>query len=184
MTLRQTLRTGSLILGTLLGCARAQEPLPPAEEALLVVDSTGGALEVIPVQSPGTSTSIPLGAVGATPNGVSALNGWALVPLGAADGVAVIDLQSRRLIRTIQLAPNSGATGSAIVDDSIAYVANPGLNSVTRLNYLTGDTTTSIPVGRYPQARFVATRFRRDGTRYVADGELTLRGVTRPVWPT
>ena len=36
-------------------------------------------------------------------------------------------------------------------------------------------------VGRYPQARFVATKFRRTGTGYVADGELTLRGVTRPV---
>jgi len=36
-------------------------------------------------------------------------------------------------------------------------------------------------VERYPQARFVATKFRKAGTRYVADGDLTLRGVTRPV---
>lgn len=36
-------------------------------------------------------------------------------------------------------------------------------------------------VERYPQARFVATKFRKVGAGYVADGELTLRGVTRPV---
>lgn len=33
---------------------------------------------------------------------------------------------------------------------------------------------------RHPQAKFHATRFRRDGKRWRADGELTLRGVTKP----
>jgi polyisoprenoid-binding protein YceI len=36
-------------------------------------------------------------------------------------------------------------------------------------------------VGKYPQARFVATKFRRVASGFVADGQLTLRGVTRPV---
>ncbi len=177
MTLRRTLPIGLLVLGTLLACARAQEPLPPAEEALLVVDSTGAALEVVPVQSPTTSTVIPLGAVNATPNGVSAQNGWALVPLGAADAVAVIDLQTRTLVRTIQLAANSGATGSAIVDDSIAYVANPGLNTVTRINYLTGDTTTSVPVGHHPQVA-IYTR----GRVFVLNGNLPATIPPAPSW--
>lgn len=35
--------------------------------------------------------------------------------------------------------------------------------------------------GKYPQARFVATKFRRVASGFVADGQLTLRGVTRPV---
>lgn len=35
-------------------------------------------------------------------------------------------------------------------------------------------------IERHPQASFHATRFRRDGKRWRADGELTLRGVTRP----
>jgi hypothetical protein len=177
MTLRRTLFTGSLVVGTLLACARAQEPLPPAEEALLVVDSTVPALEVIPVQSPASATVVPLGAVNATPGTVTALNGRALVPLGAADAVAVIDLQTRTLIRTIQLAPGSGATGAAIVDDSIAYVANPGLNTVTRVNYLTGDTTTSIAVGRYPQAA-VYTR----GRVFVLNGNLPAGAPPGPSW--
>lgn len=177
MTLRRTLLHGSLVLGTLLACARAQEPLPPAEEALLVVDSTAPALEVIPVQSPASAVVVPLGAINATPGSLSALNGWALVPLGAADAVAVVDLQTRTLVRTIPLAPGSGATGAAIVDDSIAYVANPGLNTVTRINYLTGDTTTSIGVGRYPQAA-VYTR----GRLFVLNGNLPLGVPPGPSW--
>lgn len=37
-------------------------------------------------------------------------------------------------------------------------------------------------VAKFPQARFVATRFRALGAnRYAADGTLTLRGVSRPV---
>ena len=37
-------------------------------------------------------------------------------------------------------------------------------------------------VARFPQARYVATKFRSlGGARYAADGTLTLRGVSRPV---
>jgi polyisoprenoid-binding protein YceI len=36
-------------------------------------------------------------------------------------------------------------------------------------------------VAKYPQAHFVTTAFHRDGARVVADGKLTLRGVTRPM---
>ena len=39
-----------------------------------------------------------------------------------------------------------------------------------------------LHVAKYPQARYVATRFRAlGGNRYAADGQLTLRGVSRPV---
>lgn len=36
-------------------------------------------------------------------------------------------------------------------------------------------------VASAPQARYVATRFRSDGDGFIADGDLTLHGVTRPV---
>lgn len=37
-------------------------------------------------------------------------------------------------------------------------------------------------VARFPQARYVATKFRAlGGNRYAADGQLTLRGATKPV---
>lgn len=38
-----------------------------------------------------------------------------------------------------------------------------------------------LHVAKYPEASFVATKFRRTAQGYVADGQLTLRGVTRPV---
>lgn len=34
---------------------------------------------------------------------------------------------------------------------------------------------------KFPSARFVSTGFRRNGSQVIADGNLTLRGVTRPV---
>src|SRR3989442_1131077 len=81
-----------------------------------------------------------------------------LVPLGSADSVAVINNAGLcttglcvRPVVVFPLARGSGATGVAVQDDSIAWVANPGLNTVTRINYLTGDTT-SRPVGVFPRA--------------------------------
>jgi hypothetical protein len=66
-----------------------------------------------------------------------------------------------------------------VVDDSIAYVANPNLNSVSRVNYLTGDTTSQIVVGRYPQ-HIVFTR----GKLFVMNGNLKedLSGPAGPSW--
>jgi polyisoprenoid-binding protein YceI len=36
-------------------------------------------------------------------------------------------------------------------------------------------------VAKYPQAHFVTTAFRQQGSQVIADGTLTLRGVTKPV---
>jgi polyisoprenoid-binding protein YceI len=36
-------------------------------------------------------------------------------------------------------------------------------------------------VAKFPKARFVTTGFRRSGAQVIADGKLTLRGVTKPV---
>ncbi len=36
-------------------------------------------------------------------------------------------------------------------------------------------------VAKFPKAHFVTTGFRQNGTQVIADGQLTLRGVTRPV---
>jgi hypothetical protein len=136
-------------IGVSLACARATAPLPPAEEVLLVVNRDDASLQVIPVDAPTTSNTIPLGGTAPTPVGVSALNGIALVPMGADQSVAVVDLQSQAVVRTVGLPAGSGALGAALVDDSIGYVANPGLNSVTRVNYLSGDTAT-VEVGAAP----------------------------------
>jgi polyisoprenoid-binding protein YceI len=41
--------------------------------------------------------------------------------------------------------------------------------------------TQGFEVSRFPTARFVATKFSRSKTGYVAEGTLTLHGVTKPV---
>ena len=41
--------------------------------------------------------------------------------------------------------------------------------------------TDFFDVAKYPQAHFVTTGFRQQGTQVIADGTLTLHGVTKPV---
>jgi hypothetical protein len=154
------------VLATALACARASEPLPPAVEVLLVVNRDDATLQIIQAAAPAAPVTISLGGTAPQPVGVSARDGWALVPLGPDNSVAVVDLRAQAVTRLIPLPANSGATGSAIVDDSIGYVANPNLNTVTRVNYLTGDTAT-VAVGVFPQG-VVFTR----GKIFVINGNL------------
>jgi hypothetical protein len=167
---------GFLGLFSSFGCARATAPLPPAEEVVLVVNRDDATLQIIPVDAPSSSNTIQLSGTNPAPAGVSALDGTALVPLGTGDAVAVIDLRSKSVTRVIPLASGSGATGSALVDDTIGYVANPNLNTVTRVNYLAGDTA-SLAVGIYPQA-VVFTR----GKVFVLNGNLSAGKPVGPSW--
>lgn len=157
-------------------CADTTAPLPPAEEVLLVVNSTEASLSVVPVESPDAGITIPLGGTTPTPVGVAAREEIALVPMGLDNSVAVVDLKAGTVIRTIQLPAGSGATGVAIVSDTFAYVANPNLNSVTRVNYRTGDTA-SVAVGVYPQG-IVFTR----GKVFVLNGNLVNFVPDGPSW--
>lgn len=164
-----TITLRSLSLLTLLltaGCAETTAPLPPAEEVLLVVNSTEATLSVIPIGAPSMAVKIPLGGTSPTPVGVAARGAVALVPLGNDNAVAVLDLRAGAVTEVIPLPGNSGATGVAIVNDSVAYVANPNINTVTRINYLSGDTA-SVAVGTYPQG-IIATR----GKVFVMNGNL------------
>ena len=164
------IRTRSLILAALVaaapGCADTNAPLPDPEEVLLVVNSTANTLSIVPVEAPATAVAVPLGGTTPTPVGVSAREAVAVVPLGLDNAVAVVDLRAASVTRVIPLPPNSGATGSTIVDDSIAYVGNPNLNTVSRVNYLTG-VTSEVPAGRFPQG-LIFTR----GKVFVLNGNL------------
>ena len=104
-------RLGLLVL-TGLGCAEASAPLPAPLEVLLVLNQGDASLSVIPVESPLTPDTIPIGAVTPPPPGMAARGSWALVPLGAGDAVVVVDLGTRTVARTIGLAAGSGATGA------------------------------------------------------------------------
>lgn len=48
-----------------------------------------------------------------------------------------------------------------------------------RDNALPGDEF--FDVGKFPKARFVSTAFRQDGDKVIADGNLTIKGVSKPV---
>jgi len=171
-----------IILGGLsaavVGCADPEAPLPAPSEVVLVVNSLESSLSVIPIHATGATYKIPLGGTTPTPVGVSALGAHAVVPMGVDHAATFVDLATGSVSRVVPLADGSGATGSAILDDSIAYVANPGLNTVTRINYLTGDTA-SVAVGVYPQG-IVATR----GKLFVLNGNLVNFAVAGPGWIT
>ncbi len=162
--------------GVVLGCAEASAPLPAAEEVLLLVHRTGSSLSLLRVKSPTVVTPIPLNSATGTPTTVAALNGYAIVPLGDDPGAAVVNLRTVLVERVVPLPANSGATGAAIVDDSIAYVANPNRNSVTRINYLTGDTA-SVAVGQTPRSVVFAR-----GRVFVVNANLT--GAGAPIGPS
>ena len=174
---RRHLAFGAVLLLT-AGCADPSAPLPTPSEVVLVVNSIESSLSVLPVNATSSAYKIPLGGTTPTPVGVSALGAYAVVPMGLDHAVDVVNLSTGAVDRVVPLASGSFATGSAIVDDSIAYVANPGLNTVTRINYLTGDTA-SVAVGVYPQA-VVATR----GKVFVINGNLVNYTVAGPGWIT
>ncbi|MEZ4412686.1 MAG: hypothetical protein R2910_06870 [Gemmatimonadales bacterium] len=163
---------------SVVGCADPEAPLPAPSEVVLVVNSIESSLSVIPIHSTSATYKIPLGGTTPTPVGVSALGAYAVVPMGVDHAATIVDLATGTVSRVVPLADGSDATGSAIVDDSIAYVANPGLNTVTRINYLTGDTA-SVDVGVYPQG-VVATR----GKVFVLNGNLVNFAVAGPGWIT
>jgi hypothetical protein len=166
----------TVVVAALAACADTTAPLPDPQEVLLAVNSTANTLSIVPVDDPASAVAVPLGGTTPTPVGVSARKGIALVPLGLDNAVAVVDLRAAAVARVVPLPENSGATGSAIVDDSIGYVGNPNLNTVSRVNYLTG-TTSEIPVGQFPQG-LVFTR----GLVFVINGNLVDFAPAGPSW--
>ena len=139
-----------IALAGVTACAETSAPLPPPEEVVLVLNSTAATLSVVPVAAPTLVTTIPLGASDVEPVTVATRGPTAVIPLRARDAVAVVDLRSRQLVNTIRLAPGSGVAGATLVGDSIAYVSNANLNTVTRVDLATGDTV-STAVGNTPQ---------------------------------
>src|SRR5207249_12190725 len=140
-----------------------------------VVSATGFSVRTVDLGTPGGAATTAAGRGGSV-----------IVPLGPADSVAVIHnaglCTTRACVRPVvvfSLAKGSGATGAAIQDDSIAWVANPSLNTVTRVNYFRNGDTTSVAVGVYPQAVAIV------GTRvFVVNSNLVGSTPAGPSWLT
>src|SRR5919112_666114 len=142
----------SLGLGAvgLLGCAETAAPPPAPVEVAVVLNSGGATLSLIPVAALTQISTVPLGASDVEPVSVATRGGTAVVPLRGRGAVAVVDLRQQQLVNTIKLQPGSVVAGAALVDDSIAYVSSSNLNTITRVDLVTGDTA-SLAVGNTPQ---------------------------------
>src|SRR5438477_542259 len=179
-------RLAFLALTLATGCSDALEQKSSAGQVIGVVNANDRTLSVISATDfTGTTRSCQMGS--ATPRTIDGRGHVFVVPLGAADAVGV-DLFFTcppgalslcvQPDYTLPLPTGSGATGVAIQDDSIAWIANPNLNTVTRVNYFSGDTT-SVPVGVYPQAvALVGTRV------FVVNSNLVGSTPAGPSWLT
>jgi len=155
-----------------VACSEADSPTqlppPPAEPVAtgLVLGSVDLSLTVFPVDSPTVTRTIGLAAAG-TPVSMAVRGNLVAVPLGTAPALAVVDLATESVLRTIALPAGSGATGVDFINDSLVVVANPALNSVSQVNLRSGAVGPTVPVGIYPQGVLVV------GTRvYVANSNL------------
>src|SRR5438034_9210240 len=145
------------------GCSDALEQTSSSGQVIAVVNSNHTVSFVAAADLSGRTVDLQAGGAAITAAGRGST---VLVPLGSADSVAVINNAGLcttglcvRPVVVLPLARGSGATGVVIQDDSIAWVANPKLNTVTRLNFLSGDTA-SFHVRVYPQAlAFLRGRF-------------------------
>ena len=179
-------RLAFLALTLATGCSDALEQKSSAGQVIGVVNANDRTLSVISATDfTVTTRSWQMGS--ATPRTIDGRGHVFVVPLGAADAVGV-DLFFTcppgalslcvQPDYTLPLPTASGATGVAIQDDSIAWIANPNLNMVTRVNYFSGDTT-SVPVGVYPQAvALVGTRV------FVVNSNLVGSTPAGPSWLT
>lgn len=161
-------RPAAIALATslLLGCADTNAPPPEPVELLVVANRESNSLTIVPVDQSEPPMAVNLGSPRGSPNSVAARERFAVVPLGHVDEVAVVDLVSRILVNRIALPEGSGATGAIMFNDTLAYVANPGLNSVSKVNVLSGETE-EVAVGPYPQG-FALAR----GRLFVLNGNL------------
>lgn len=140
----------ALALAGSTSCAETSAPLPPPEEVVVVLNSTAATVSLVPVGAPNMVATIPLGASDVQPVSVATRGATAVVALRGRDALAVIDLRAGQLVNTVSLAPGSGVAGAALISDSVAFVSNANLNTVTRVDLATGDTA-STAVGITPQ---------------------------------
>ena len=171
----------SLVLAA--ACSDALEKTSSAGQVIGVVNASDRTLSLVSATDFTVSTR-DWQRPAATPNTIDGRANVFVVPLGQADAVAVDRLPPPCPPGALcvspdhvwPLSPGSGATGVAIQDDSIAWIANPDRNTVTRLNYANGDTA-RVAVGVYPQAVVMV------GTRvFVVNSNLMGGSPAGPSW--
>lgn len=146
-------RVGAVVLTMVVGsgCAATTPSDPLAEETLVVLNAGDASLTLLSLSAPDPSRTISLGNIGGRPVALAARGDKGLVSTGNGSTVALVGLSTEGSVLVYRLPTGAGAAGAAFVNDSIAYIANPGNDRATRLNIRSGDTV-SVGVGRYPAA--------------------------------
>jgi hypothetical protein len=126
-------------------------PPTPETELAVVLNSVERSLTVFAVDSPDARFTIGLGPDG-SPVALAVRGARAVVPMGIVPAAVVVDLEQRAVVHTVALPENSGATGAAFLNDTLALVTNPSRNSVSVVNALRGTAGPEIEVGEYPQS--------------------------------
>jgi YVTN family beta-propeller protein len=148
--------------------ATAPAPAAPAGPRLYVSDETGGAVVVI---DPATGQVIERIAVGKRPRGLRisrdgasllvALSGSPIAGPGvdesklppadrAADGIGVVDLATRKLVRTLPSGQDPEAFDLSL-DGKTLYVSNEETAEMSVLDLSTGAITTRVKIGGEPE---------------------------------
>jgi hypothetical protein len=108
----------------------------------VTVNTSGNTLLLLQTGSPATRKEIPLGTSSTiTPVGFAIRGQKAIVPLGNAASVALVNLSTGTIDRFFTF-PGGNATGAAWVDDSTVLVTNPISNVVGRFRI--GQASTAI----------------------------------------
>ena len=158
---------GMIMLGGASACSDSSGPeLPTFRQVGVVLNSVDVSLTVFGVDSSEPPITIGLAPDG-SPVSMAVRGSVVAVPLGFVPAVAIVDLETAAVTRTIALPEGSGATGAAFLDDERLLVANPGLSSVSLVNVADGTVADPIPVGAFPQSLIV-----QGGRVFVLNGEL------------
>jgi hypothetical protein len=154
------MRLGSIVFAVLVAvaCSDALEQDTTTGLVIAVVNAGSNSLSFVSATGFTSGLTTDLTPPTGTPTTLDARGSMVVVPMGTTNALRVYSFGTTTGPEIIALPTNSGATGVAIEDDSIAWAANPNLNSVTRVNYLTGDTGT-FGAGMYPQAVAVTDQY-------------------------
>jgi DNA-binding beta-propeller fold protein YncE len=158
-----------LLLGVLIAAGCNDDPVEPVTRNFLegtasnpqiglVVNSTGKALTLFQLGSPTTTREIPFGASSAvTPVNLAFRGKYAVVPLGDAASVALVNLDELRIERFFTF-PSGNTTGVAWVNDTTFLVANVVNNYIGKvtLHQASGAITDTVHVAPGPTAIVVA----------------------------
>lgn len=147
--------SGLAALAALAACDLNPSGGNDGERAAVVVNSVDNTLSIVSLEEGGGVRTVGLTTAAASPVDLAVRKGTAVVPLGTYPFVAVVDLRNATVRHTVALPANSGATGVAFLNDSIALVSNPGRNSISPVNVVRGQAGAPIAVGTYPEGIIV-----------------------------